>query len=536
MTVRNAPSSSTWAPMASKIFTALWIAQLVSNLGTWMQTVGAQWLLVGEPNASTLVALVQTAATMPVMLLALPSGVLADLVNRRRLLIVSQATMAVLAIVLTVMTWTGATTPVSLLSLLFLLGCGQALTAPAWQAIQPELVPRDQIPAAAALNSMNINVARGIGPAIAGVLVSLSGPTLVFGLNAVSFVGIVLVLLFWKENVTESSLPAEKPFAALGSGPRFVRSAPAIRRVLLRAILFVGPASALWALLPLVAKQELGLGSAGYGLMLGALGLGAVLGALTLSRMRRYLSGNLLLAVSAGVFALGTAVVAAVDVVWLALVVLVAAGVAWLLSLSTLNSAMQLMLPAWIRARGLSIYLLVFMGGQAVGSLVWGLVASGVGVRTALVVAAGLLAAAAVSVTVLPLLGSTWSLDVTSVAHWPEPTLVFEPDADDGPVLVLNNYRVQPDEEDEFVDAMARLGRSRQRTGGMDWRLYRDTNEANRFVETFLVRSWREHMLQHEGRLTGVDKANEERVEQFLVEPSTVRHLVAVRRPRTRSR
>ena len=223
-------AGSTWAPLASPIYRALWIAQFVSNLGTWMQTVGAQWMLVGDPRAPVLVPLVQTATTLPVMLLALPSGVLADLVDRRRLLLATQGAMAAGVAALAALTGAGLATPTVLLTLLFLIGCGQALTAPAWQAIQPDLVPREQIPAAAALGSMSMNGARAIGPAIAGALVSLSGPTLVFALNAVSFVGIVVVLLLWRRPVTEQLLPAERPLAALSAGGRFIRSSPSSPR------------------------------------------------------------------------------------------------------------------------------------------------------------------------------------------------------------------------------------------------------------------------------------------------------------------
>ena len=275
--------TSTWAPLRSPVYRALWIAQLVSNLGTWMQTVGAQWMLVGDPRAAVLVPLVQTATTLPVMLLALPSGVLADLIDRRRLLIATQGAMAAGVGLLATLTGAGLTTPTVLLTLLFVIGCGQALTAPAWQAIQPDLVPAEQIPAAAALGSMSINGARAIGPAIAGVLVSLSGPTLVFALNAVSFVGIVIVLVWWRRPAVEQAYPPERALAALSAGGRFIRSSPIVRRILLRAALFIAPGSAMWGLLPVIAANQLGLSSSGYGLLLGALGLGAVFGAFLLS-------------------------------------------------------------------------------------------------------------------------------------------------------------------------------------------------------------------------------------------------------------
>src|SRR4051812_6982380 len=334
--VTPALAGSTWAPLQSPVFRALWIAQFVFNLGTWMQTVGAQWMLVGDPRAAVLVPLVQTATTLPVMLLALPSGVLADLVDRRRLLIATQAAMAAAVALLASLTGAGLATPTVLLLLLFLIGCGQALTAPAWQAIQPDLVAPDQIPAAAALGSMSMNGARAIGPAIAGALVSLAGPTVVFALNAVSFVGIVIVLVTWRRPAVEHTFPAEGAFAALSAGGRFIRRSPIVRRILLRTALFIAPASALWGLLPVIAKDQRELSSSGYGLLLGALGVGAVLGALVLSRLRARFGQNALLTVAAMGFAASTVVLALVPYFAAVLVGVGfggASGVLWLLAL-----------------------------------------------------------------------------------------------------------------------------------------------------------------------------------------------------------
>src|SRR4051812_581397 len=352
--VTPALAGSTWAPLQSPVFRALWIAQFVSNLGTWMQTVGAQWMLVADPRAAVLVPLVQTATTLPVMLLALPSGVLADLIDRRRLLIATQGAMAAGVGLLAVLTGAGLTTPAVLLVLLFVIGCGQALTAPAWQAIQPDLVPAEQIPAAAAVGSMSMNGARAIGPAIAGVLVSLSGPTLGFPLSSVSFVCIVFVLVWWRRPAVERDYPPERALAALSAGGRFIRSSPIVRRILLRTALFIGPASALWGLLPVIASDQLGLSASGDGLLLGSLGVGAVLGAFLLSRLRSRYGQNTLLTVGAAGFAATTVVLALVPNFAAVLLALLVGGACWLLSLSTLNASMQLSLPSWVRARGLS--------------------------------------------------------------------------------------------------------------------------------------------------------------------------------------
>lgn len=520
---------STWAPLRSPVYRMLWIAQLVSNLGTWMQTVGAQWMLVGDPDAAILVPLVQTATTLPVMLLALPSGVLADLIDRRRLLIATQGAMAAGVGLLATLTGFGLTTPAVLLTLLFVIGCGQALTMPAWQAIQPDLVPAAQIPAAAALGSMSINGARAIGPAIAGLLVSLSGPTLVFALNAVSFIGIVVVLVAWRRPAVESGYPPERALAALSAGGRFIRSSPIVRRILLRAALFIIPASAIWGLLPVIAAGRLGLSSSGYGLLLGALGAGAVVGAFLLGRLRARFGQNALLTAGAAGFAAATAVVALVPIFAVVFAALVVGGASWLLTLSTLNASMQLSLPAWVRARGLSVYQLVFMGGQAIGSVVWGLIAGATTSSASLLVSAGLLVVCGLSSLWWPLHAKTSDLDLTHSAHWPEPALIFEPEPLDGPVLVITAYRVTPENEDAFVTAMAVLGRSRQRTGASEWRLFRSVEHESTFVETFAVRSWGEHMHQHHTRLTGQDRLIEERVERLIDGDAVSEHYLAVR-------
>ncbi|MBB2989719.1 MFS family permease [Mycolicibacterium iranicum] len=525
-------SISTWAPLRSPVYRALWIAQFVSNLGTWMQTVGAQWMLVGDSRAALLVPLVQTATTLPVMLLALPSGVLADLIDRRRLLIATQGAMAAGVGLLASLTGAGLTTPAVLLTLLFVIGCGQALVAPAWQAIQPDLVPSQQIPAAAALGSMSINLARAIGPAIAGALVSLTGPTLVFALNAVSFVGIVAVLVWWRRPAVDRNYPPERALAALSAGGRFIRSSPIVRRILLRAALFIAPGSALWGLLPVIAADQLGLSSSGYGLLLGALGVGAVLGALLLSRLRSRFGQNTLLTVSAAGFAMATAVLALVHNFAVVLAALVIGGTSWLLSLSTLNASMQLSLPAWVRARGLSVYQLVFMGGQALGSLVWGLLAGATSSVTSLLVSMTLLLVCGLSALWWPLHANTGNLDLTPSTHWPEPMLVFEPEPLDGPVLVLTSYHVTPENEEGFLAAMAVLGRSRQRTGASQWRLFRSVEHEQTFVETFVVRSWGEHLHQHYTRLTGQDLLIEQAVERHIDGEAVSQHYLAVHDPR----
>ncbi|HEY0119230.1 MAG TPA: MFS transporter [Cellulomonas sp.] len=520
------PQAGTWAPMRLRVFRMLWIAQLVSNVGTWMQTVGAQWMLVQGPSAATLTALAQAAGLVPVLFVSLPAGVLADVLDRRGYLVAVFTGSAVLAGVLAVLTVAGQATPAVLILLTLALGVTSAAANPAWQAIQPELVPPRLIPQAAALGSMNVNIARALGPALAGVLLTVAGPAWVFAVNALSTVAVVGALLVWRRPALDRT-GAEDLVPALRSGARYVVNAPGVRRILLRSALFVVPGSALWALLAVVASGRLGLGSGGYGVLLGALGAGAVLGALVMRRLRERLPSSVLLAVFSLLYAAGLLAAALLDSMALLVLALLVAGVGWLAVLSTFNTTLQLTLPAWVRARGLAAYLVVFMGGQGVGAVVWGFVAQRAGVATALVVAAALMAAGVLTLAWWPLSSRIGTLDRTVDVLWPEPELdeglVVDPRT--GPVVVLSRYVVTADVAG-FLAMARRVEVSRRRTGATDWALYRDAGDASVFVEMFTVPTWGEHLRQHHERLTGYDRELEVRLDAFSDLPTQVRHLL----------
>ncbi len=525
MSSAPAPAGA-WAPLRLPVYRRLWLAQVVSNLGTWMQTVGAQWVVVSSSGSPALVALVQTASTLPVVLLAAPAGVLADVLDRRRLLVTVQSSMVLVAATLSVLTFAGRVDPYVMLGFTFLLGAGAAFVGPAWQAIQPELVPRAQLPQAAALGAVNMNLARAVGPALGGVLVATVGAGSVFALNALSFVVVAAGVASWRRQASVDPVGREPLVAALRSGARYVRYAPSMRRVLLRVLLFVPAASGLWALLPVVATDLLGLGSGGYGVLLGSLGAGAVLGAVVLPPVRARLGTEPLLGV---LFALYAAVLLALALVRSELVataVLAVAGLCWMGVLSTLNATSQQVLPSWVRARALSYYLVVLMGGQALGGVLWGTVATHAGVPAALCGAAALLLAGALGARLRPLIDPA-RIDPTASAAWPEPT--FEhPDLSDGPVLVTVEYDVPAEVEAEFLTAMQPVSRSRRRTGARGWQLYRDPELPDRYVETFAVATWGEHARQHSARQTGVDRAAEERVTRLIGASPRIRHLLAV--------
>jgi MFS family permease len=515
--------ASAWAPLwYYPIFRALWIAQFASNVGTWMQTVGAQWLLIDQ--SPLLVSLVQTATSLPIVLLALPAGAWADLVDRRRLLLGAQFGMFVAAATLAAMTFLGAASPPVILTLTFLLGCGNAVASPAWQAIQPDLVDRAVLPQAAALNGVNMNLARAVGPALGGVIVATAGAGWVFALNAASFVGIAAVVARWQAPERGDQGSRERLVEALRAGGRYVRHALIVRRLLYRAILFIPAASAVWALLPVVAARNLHLGSAGYGLLLGMVGVGAVAGALVIPRLRARVGSARLVTGAMFVTAGAIGLVATLGNAALVGIALVPVGGAWIAVMSSLNSGLQLALPNWVRARGLAYYLAVFQGAQAIGAVIWGVVADRTSVTTALLVAAAVLALGATLGLRSPM-PDTSNLDRTPSAHWPAPQLIFTPNADDGPVLVTLTYRVPEHNVAAFTDAMRHVGRSRRRTGALRWELFRDGAEPTKFVESYLVGTWAEHLRQHEHRLTGADRRFEEEAQRYALGAPQVAHL-----------
>ncbi|GAA4589699.1 MFS family permease [Actinoplanes octamycinicus] len=507
------------------VFRALWIGVLASNVGTWMQTVGAQWLVVGEPDAATWVSLVQAVTTLPVLLFALPAGAVADALDRRRLLLGVQGTLFLIAAALAALTALGAVGPALLLVFTFLLGCGQALTLPTWQAVIPEIVPHEQLPAASALGAVNTNLARSVGPALAGVLVAQFGSALVFGLNALSFAVFAVALLRWRRPADRPAGRPEHFASALRAGGRFVRWSPVIRRILGRVLFFVLPGSVVWALVPLVARQELGMGASGYGILLAALGVGAIAGALLMPRARRLLRTNQMIVVTGAVQGVALLVVALVPVALAVVPALVAAGAAWMMLVSRMNAAMQLNLPNWVRARALAIYQLVFAGGQALGAVAWGQAAEAFGLRQTFGMAAGLMLAGTLTVRRWPV-HTHEDEDHAPAVFWPEPHLMLQPHLADGPILVSATYRVSGADPAAFVAAMQELRASRQRTGATQWGLFRDGADPARFVEVYLVATWEEHLRQHRGRLTGEDERIEERVIALADGPPEVRHLL----------
>src|SRR5579859_5194277 len=385
-------STSALEPLANPLFRALWAASVVSYIGTWMQNVGGAWLMTELTRSPVLVALMQTATSLPIFLAGLPAGALADLVDRRRLLLFAQAWMLLVAGVLGVFTIVGVINPWILLMFTFALGLGSAFTAPAWQAIIPEIARRPQMPAAVALESAGFNIARAVGPAAGGAIVAWLGPGANFLLNAASFMATIVVLYRWRRAPRRSPLPGERLISATRTGLRYARHATELHAVLVRTAAFIVCAGALWALLLLVARRDIGLSSGGYGLLLGGLGAGAVGGATLLPRLRDRLSADVRVAGGAVVFSLATLALGYVRDAAVLFTIMVAAGVAWMVVTSGLNVVVQKCAPTWVKARALATYLLVFQGTLAAGSLLWGFAADRLGDPVTLTVAPGVLA------------------------------------------------------------------------------------------------------------------------------------------------
>ncbi|MGH9382088.1 MAG: MFS transporter [Thermoanaerobaculia bacterium] len=527
----EAPVLTAWSPLRQPVFRALWIANQVSFVGTWVHQVGAAWLMTELAPEPVMVSLVQAATGLSMFLLVVPSGAIADIVDRRRVLLAAQSWMLVVAAVLGILTVAQRTTPWVLLLCTFLLAFGAAFTAPAWQAILPELVPRRQLAAAITLQGLGVNVARAFGPAIGGVLVATLGAGAAFLLNAISFLGLIAVVARWRRPEEPQELPPEPIGRAMRAGLRYVRHTPQLTNVLVRSGLFILAGSALWALLPLIARQELGLTAAGYGVILAAFGFGAVGGAVLLTRLRQRLELDTIASLAAVLYGAALVGLGLSDGLPFVLPCAFAAGAAWLNLLANFNTAAQTALPAWVRARGMSIYLLVFFGGMAGGSVLWGALGRHLGLVEAMA-AAGVAAALTALARWRFRLESAEGLNLAPSRHWPAPPIDARVEPEAGPVLVTVEYAVESSRVAEFQEAMQELRRLRRRGGAYAWGLFADLTDSTRFLESYLVASWLEHLRQHE-RVTDEDRAAEERVRETLVPGSErrVTHLVATRPP-----
>jgi len=521
------PAPSLWRPLKTPTFRNLLMADIASDVGTFMQTVGAAWLMVSLNAGPTYVALTQTASALPFFVLALPAGAIGDIVDRRKLILFTETWMLVVALLLAGMILSGLMSPVMLLVLTFALSAGDALESPAWRAVLPELVPKKDLAAAAALNGIEFNFARAIGPGLAGILIAAAGVGTAFLVNAASFFGVIVVIARWKRTVRKQTTPPETLTGATIAGVRYVRYSPAIRALIFRSGCVMFFASGLLALLPSVAHSVKN-SPVVYGSLLGCFGLGAVLGALLLQPLRARLSTEAV--VSVGVVILGLTSIAAGSLYSLPAltVAMLMGGAAWIMFISLFNVLILNLTPDWVRARVLAVSMLVSQGAVAAGSAAWGALAGRAGIHDALLWAGVGTIATAVLGVFLHLPNS--NIDVTPWIHWPMPRMVdgaVGADADDaGPILVTVEYDVIPEQTSEFLDAIHKYGRIRRRDGASRWGVFRDLEVENRYLETFIVHSWAEHLRQHE-RSTQADREFEERLLRYTRSQPRVRHLAS---------
>jgi MFS family permease len=513
-----------WSPLSHPLFRNRWFASVVSNIGTWMQDTAATWLMTIMTGSPFLIALMQTAASLPVLVLGLPAGATADILDRRRLLMFWQTWMLAAAVLLSVFTLGGGIGPALLLGLTLLLNVGAAMNNPAWQAIVPELVPRSELAGAISLNSAGYNLARAVGPALGGLVVAafasvVMGAGVVFFINALSFAFVIAVLYAWhRRPLHTSDLPAERMLGSMRAGLRYVRHSAPIRGILVRTFLLTSCVSAMWALLAVVAQRDLARGALGYGLLNASIGTGAVIGAFGLTRIRAAMSAHTVITASSITFAGTLLVMAFSHHLWLVVPALLAAGVAWTSTTSTFNIAVQVSAPSWVQARLLGSYQMTFQAGMAIGSAFWGAVAERASTPIALTTAAAaLLVGLPLSRRYRILAGEPG--DLTSAAqakalNRSAPTVVIELDPDEGPVMVSIDYQIDAAEADAFVAAIHDLRAIRLRDGAVRWGLFHDSADESHYLETFLVESWAEYLRQRE-RMTMTDRDVRDRVYRY---------------------
>jgi MFS family permease len=519
-------AAPTRSPFRYRAFTVIWIATVVSNIGGWIYNVASGWLMTSlAPDALT-VAMVQVANSLPMFLLAIPAGALADIVNQRRFLIFGECAITITSTAFAALVWLGLITPSSLLVFSFIVAAGSAITAPAWQTVVAKLVPKPDLPAAVAANSVGVNVSRAIGPALGGVIIGALGIAAPFWLDAFSNIGVIAALIWWRApRKSGSPLPPEPFVSAIRAGLRYVRYNSYLRATLIRTAAFFVFASAFWALLPLVARKQIAGGPALYGVLLGAIGASAVGGAILLRWLKAKLGADSLVAAASLGTAMATALFAIARNPATAVIASLIAGASWIAAVATLNVSAQVALPEWVRGRGLAMYVTIMFGSLTLGSAIWGWLAVVAGVPAALLfAAAGTIIG--VALTLRWRLQAGADVDFSPSMQWPDPVTTHAIEPDRGPVLVTVEYRIDPKNRTAFLDAVRQYSRERRRDGAYDWGIFEDPADERRFIETFLTDSWLEHLRQHR-RVTNADRISEQAVRRFQIgEGPKTTHLI----------
>jgi MFS family permease/quinol monooxygenase YgiN len=514
-------------PLKGPVFRGLWLAWLAANMTMWMNDVAAAWLMTTLTTSPIMVALVQTASTLPVFLLGLPSGALADILDRRRYYAATQLWVSLNALVLAGLSLAGLLSAPVLLALTFSNGIGLALRWPVFAAIVPQIVLRPELPAALALNGIAMNLSRVVGPMVAGALLAAWNPAAVFVINTLLAALASVLILRWKSEPHASTLPGKRFVGAMRAGLSFTMRSPRLKVVLLRIFLFFLQCTALVALLPLLARSLHGGGAATFTVMLSCLGAGAIAAALYFPRLRARFDRDQFVVVGTLVHAMFSSLIVLLPELWVALPAMVVVGMAWISVANSLNVSAQMAMPNWVRARGMSIYQVALMGGSAAGSLLWGHVAVHLGLRGAVLVAAAFGLVVLVMTRKLTVEGGA-DIDFTPAAVRPAPEPVDAVGAEEGPVMVTLEYQIDPARAQAFAEVMQRTRQARQRQGALSWGLFRDVAVPGRYVEYFVDENWVEHQRRLE-RFTAFDAGlRDERMSFHLgPEPPLLRRYVA---------
>ncbi len=509
------------------MFRNLWLASFAANIGMWMNDVTAAWVMTSLTTSPVMVAMVQTASTLPVFLLGLPSGALADIIDRRRYFAATQLWVALTALLLATLALTDSLTAPLLLGLTFANGIGLAMRWPVFSAIVPEVVPREHLSEAMALNGISMNLSRVVGPVVAGAILASVGSGAVFVLNTLLAAMAFVTILRWRSVPRTSTLPGERFVGAMRVGWVHVMQSPRLRVVMMRIFFFFLHSSALLALLPLVARDVHGAGPATYTLMLACIGAGAVIAAMYFPRWRRRFDRNQFVLGGTLVHAAMSVVVVFAPSIWIALPAILVLGMAWISTANSLTLAAQVALPNWVRARGMAIYQMALMGGAAAGSILWGQVAGLYSVRIA-VLAASILGPLLWLATRKFSVEGGEDADFSPAAPGQVPHVAIDVAPDDGPVMVTVEYQIDPVDAAAFAEVMQKTRRARLRQGALSWGLFRDTGAPGRYIEYFVDESWVEHLRRLE-RFTAADAGLRERRLAFHrgERPPQVRRFVA---------
>jgi len=522
----NTASTSPWSPLRISAFRWLWLATLVSNIGTWMHEAGAGWLITTLTDSPVTVALLQTATSLPAFFILLPSGALSDILDRRKYLLSGNIGMGLVAATLGVLTLSNLINAQGLLILTLMMGIGTAMIMPTWQSIIPEVVPRSELQAAIGLNTLGMNISRVIGALIAGAIIAVLGSGVVFVFNAISFLFVIYALLRWKRVPVETRLPPERFINAISTGLRYTRNSPALLATIYRSVGFYFFASVMWAMLPLIARDLLGGGPRTYSYLFAAISIGAITSAILIPRLRRYFNSDQLITGASLLFAFGISITALVPNHIIAMSSLCLCGAAWITVMTSAQLSAQTALPNWVKSRGIAVFLTFFMGSLAIGPVVWGTITKLSSLPTAMLVAAGGLVLASQFTKRWPVSGND-QLDHTPSLHWrvPQPKVAVTPDQ--GPVMVNVHYEVEHAQLKSFLDEIRLLGMSRKRDGAIFWGIFEEAGNPLHYVETYVVNTWLDHLRQHE-RISKQDAQIQVRIKALLkpgTEP-TVSHFV----------